>query len=155
MPILKQIYHERWTIEEFFKYIKRNFDFGSSELKSAEAIRKSIYCQLIIAKLVNLFAKIGRRKLVLKNAKTHNKSEIKSNRIINKSTLTSGFYSNMLILMLNGILNRSRLDHFFNTYVVLITTNKGKCVRRICVTPHLKWYSKQYTKKATRQNDAD
>ena len=37
-------------IEESLKYMKRNFNFGTSELESVVAIRKSIYCQIIIMK---------------------------------------------------------------------------------------------------------
>ena len=45
---LKQIYHERWTIEECFKYMKRNFDFGTSELESAVELEIQLSSNLCI-----------------------------------------------------------------------------------------------------------
>jgi len=137
IDILKQIYHERWTIEEFFKYIKRNFNFGKSELKSAVAIRKSIYCQLIITKIVNLLYKTNMRK----------RKNLQNNRIINKKTITDGLYRNFLFLMMYGKLNRKNIYEFTKNYIVLMTTNRGKHNERICITPYTKWYTKQHVMK--------
>jgi len=148
IPILKQIYHERWTIEESFKYMKNNFDFGTSELKSAVAIRKSIYCQMLIMKLVNLIAKTNQSRF----------KHIKSNRIINKKTITDGFYKGFLFRLFSNMLNRRFINSFNKNYIVIITTNKGKFNPRVCVTSGMKWYSKQYTlgrmKKKVEKEDA-
>ena len=139
---LKQLYHERWTIEESFKYMKRNFNFGTSELESAGAIRKSIYCQIIIMKIVNLMVNVNKNKI----------KKLKNNRIINKKTLTDGLYRGFLFLFINGKLNRNNIKNFNNNFVTVITTNKGKFNARICVTPFMKWYTKQYFKKAQNKN---
>lgn len=143
---LKQIYHKRWSIEEAFKYIKRNFHFGISELKSDVSIRKSICCQIIIMKLANLMASIGRNKLC-RNNKANNRNPIKDNRIINRSTITHGLYNHLLFVLFNGFLTRKTLNNFFINYVVLITTNRGKNVPHVCVTPSFKWYVKQHVNK--------
>ena len=71
--ILKQLYHERWTIEEIFKYMKENFAFGTSELKSASSVRKSIYCQIVIMRLINILSFNGIKKF----------KHVKKNRIVN------------------------------------------------------------------------
>jgi hypothetical protein len=142
---LEQLYFQRWTIEEaFLEYIKRNFNFGISELKSAIAIRKSIYCQVIIMKFTNLSgADLGRKKLMRKN-KSCKRNDIKDNRIIlDRSTITRGlFLDHLLFIIFNGIVSRRAIDNF-NTldYIVSwITTNKGKHVPHICKTPYFKWY---------------
>ena len=137
IPVLSQLYNKRWTIEESFKYMKNNFSFGVSELTSAIAIRKSIYCQMMIMKLVNLIAKINSRQF----------TRVKANRIINKKTLTDGFYRGFIFRLFSNTLSRRNILSFNKNYIVLITTNTGKFNERICVTPGLKWYTKQHTNK--------
>lgn len=50
------------AIKELFKYMKRNFNFGRSELESAIAIRKTIYYHLIVMNIGNLLFKLNMRK---------------------------------------------------------------------------------------------
>ena len=150
---LKQLYHKRWTVEEAFKYIKRNFNFGLSELKSADAIRKSICCQVIIMKLTNILACIGRKKIIKTN-KQCNRNNIKDNRIINKSTITHGLFNHLLFVIFNDVLSRRTFNNFLTNYIVLITTNKGKRALHICITPYFKWFFKQHTINANKQKAA-
>lgn len=56
-------------------------------------------------------------------------------------------YDGFLFNLFNNSLNRKRINIFYDDYIVLLTTNKGKSNERICITPGMKWYVKQHIKK--------
>ena len=134
---LKELYHQRWSAEEFFKHVKSIFNFAYMNNKTFESIQKSIYGQLIILRIIALLAKINEKK---KHLCTKTKT-------INKKLLADGLFNGFLYLLLNGKLKRKQIDEFNTNYVIVITTNKGKHIPRTCARPFMKWYIKQHFKK--------
>ena len=55
---IKDMYHERWTIEEFFKYLKQNMDLNKINEKTFDEVQRSLYSHLIVRKLVDALCKI-------------------------------------------------------------------------------------------------
>jgi len=142
IDVLTQIYHYRWTIEEKFKLMKNNFKFAKSELKNEEAIKKSIYCQLFVMKMISVLDAMAIKKKFKKNNN--------GKRVVNANTLITGMYSRLLYLFILGKLSRKKLTKFNKCYIIFITTNAGKHNPRTCVTPFMKWYIKQHFKKYTK-----
>ena len=139
---LIQIYHYRWTIEEKFKLMKNNFKFAKTEFKNDEAIKKSIYCQLFVMKLVSLLNSMAIKKKF--------KKDNNGKRVVNANTLITGIYTHLLYLFILGKLTRKKITKFNKCYIIFITTNAGKHNPRTCVTPFMKWYIKQHFKKYTK-----
>lgn len=134
IEILKQLYHKRWDIEEFFKYIKDNMNFGYMDEKSQKAIKKTIYGQLIVSKLSCLLVHI-------------NKEEGKH---INNAVVAQGLYDEFLFRFFYGKrFNNAFIIYFMANYMIHISSNKGKNMHneRTCNRPYMKWYVKRYFKK--------
>jgi hypothetical protein len=55
---IKNIYNDRWKIEEYFKYIKNNFNISYLREKSITSNKKLIYCNLIITYFASILEKI-------------------------------------------------------------------------------------------------
>ena len=87
---LKILYHDRWQVEELFKYIKKYFTFESMQITSIKNINKIIYSELIICRIAELLIKQQKKD---------------GDKIVNKNTLIEGLYDNLLFLICNGKLN--------------------------------------------------
>lgn len=131
---IKQLYHQRWAIEEFFKYIKSNFNFSNINILNEDNIRKLIYNELIIAKITEVIIK-------------YNKKKIKENFIVNKHLLSDGLFKHFLPLFVHNKLNNKNIKSFMTNYISIIKSNKNNSNPRICVRPYKKWYYKQYQNK--------
>lgn len=82
---LKELYHKRWTVEEFFKYIKQNMDANRINEKTYYDIRKSMYSFMIISRIVDVLCLIKGQ---------HPKS---TTQIINKAVLTKAVFDNLIL----------------------------------------------------------
>ena len=87
LPVLTEYYHERWEIEEHFKYMKNTLTLGDISLKSELKIKKTILCGLIFSKIVFALCNIFSNNTACKSGKY----------VINKKLITHGLVnSNML-----------------------------------------------------------
>jgi len=75
-------------------------------------------------------------------------------RVINSHTLFEGIYTQFFYALIYGKLDRYKLKVFFKCYIIFITTNAGKHVQRVCITPNMKWYRKQHNAKYYHNNNA-
>jgi len=134
--VLKQMYHNRWGIEEFFKFLKYNTSFGNMNEKNQLSIMKSIYTHLIISRITNILA-------FIKGNHPNN-----SKQIINKAVLINGIYDDLLLKFLyNKHISLRTLRQFMNIYVVYQATRTGCHYERKSITPYTKWYIKKYFEK--------
>lgn len=129
--LIKSIYHDRWNIEEYFKYIKQNMKLAKMNEKSERNVKKSILSQLIVSQITFLFVNMNKQA----NSKT----------IVNKSTLTNGIYDKFLYYFFNNKkLTKYFIQNFIKTYIKIITSNKGKTFPHTCKRSNYRWYFKKY-----------
>lgn len=129
----KNLYHDRWSIEEFFKYIKENMNADKINEKKYDGIRKTLYSYLFISRIVSL--------LILIKGK-HQKS---NKMIVNKSVLTEGIYNDFIMrLLYNKKISQKTIRKFMVIYAVFTSTHKGKHNPRSSKKPYTKWYIKKY-----------
>ena len=134
--IFKDIYHSRWTIEEYFKLIKSTMKMNKFDEKYESSIKKSIYCQLIITKISAFFKQCYKKQKSLNN-----------NQKINENNLIKGIYDNLLIYMFYKVIKNKHLLRFKKTYIIIHMSIIGRKFKRACITPFCKWYTKQHFKK--------
>ncbi len=138
ISVLKQIYHKRWSIEEYFKYIKMNMNISKNNEKQEKNIKKTLLANLIISQIAFLFVNL-------------NKSN--KNKIVNKSILTTGLYDNFLYKLFTCYkFTKYFIMNFINIYVKYIGTNKNKSNKRICKRTNFKSYFKKYIKNVKSKN---
>ena len=53
---LSDLYHSRWRIEEYFKFIKNNCNFNVNNIKDDINFKKNIIYQLLISQLVDVIS---------------------------------------------------------------------------------------------------
>jgi len=138
IDILKELYFERWSVEELFKLLKSNTNLARSKEKDSDSIKKSIYCQLIIAKLTTYIEHCY-------NKDPHNK--IKNDyQIINRSNLISGLYSKFILQMFYKKMLLKNVKLLIKNWIIVHNSSPGRSFQRKCNTPYLKWYIKKYYK---------
>ena len=76
---IKQLYHDRWSIEEYFKYIKSSTNLKKMNEKREISIKKSMYAQLIVSQIASIFNNL--------NKPLENNTKIKK---VNRTHLTKG-----------------------------------------------------------------
>jgi hypothetical protein len=146
IELIKKIYHKRWNIEDFFRYLKKNNDFQYMDSKKYDSIKKDIYAQLILSKFVYLFSNYFSKDLPL-----HKK--------VNMTSLTTGLYERFIINFIycskyTKKFSKNFINMFIKIYINIINTDKGtQLVKpRISKTPYTKWYFKslltEYNKKS-------
>ena len=129
---IQQMYHSRWSIEEYFKYIKKNMNLAKINEKREKDVRKTILAQLIVSQLAFIFVNM-------------NKKEGFANKIVNKSILSEGIYDRFLYnFFKNKNFTKYFLISFIKTYVQYINTNKGKQSKHTCKRPNYRWYFKKF-----------
>lgn len=134
VDIIKQIYHNRWDVEEYFKYVKRYHNIENINHSTFLEISKSMYCTLIVSKIVYILAN-------LKESRTINMKA-------NKSKIVNGFYNEFIykFIYLKGF-NYKFLQNFMRLNVELNKIRKNRHHLRICKRNNKKWYIKQYLHK--------
>lgn len=138
--LIKNIYHDRWSSEEYYKYLKRNMKLAQINEKREKDIRKTILSHLIVSQLTFMFANINKKK---KN----------QNKIVNKTTLTVGLYDKFLYKFFKNLkFTKYFLLNFMKIYVKYIRTNKGKSFDHTCKRPNFRWYFKKYFKNVKSKN---
>jgi len=135
--ILKELYHKRWTVEEYFKFIKLRTTYETIKQHNTNEIIKSTYCILIISQLIYLLS--------------HVFSKPQKDMIVNKSSLMEGFYDHFLLRLIYNDkcgkkFNKSYIRSFIITYINLIKTVLDVSRPRVSKNTNSKWYNKSYQK---------
>jgi len=131
------LYHKRWGIEEFFKFIKSNTSFDNMLEKDKTSIKKTIYTQLIVSRIVDLLAFI--------QGPHPDKSYV-----VNKKLLAEAVYENFLLNFLYANkFNRRTIRTFMKTAVKYTHSQggTGKQYERKSSKPYSKWYIKKFNRK--------
>lgn len=132
--LIKQIYHDRWSIEEYFKYIKQNMKLAKINEQRLIDIQKTIIAHLIVSQIAFTFANFNK------------KNNIKD-KIVNKSILTEGIYDDFLFKFFNNLkFTKYFLTNFIATYVKYIQTNRNKSCPHTCKRSNFRWFFKKYFK---------
>ena len=97
-------------------------------------IKKTIHAQLIVSQLAFLITNLYKNK--------HDKS-----MIVNKSTLTEGFYEKFMYnFFTNNKFTKYFLLNFIDLYIDYVKSNIGKSYLHTCKRSNFKWYFKKYMK---------
>ena len=140
LNIIKNIYHDRWKIEEYFKYIKQYMKLAKMNEKREKDIIKTIFSQLIVSQMTFLFINLF-------------KKHDNDNHILNKSVLTTGLYDNFLYNFFNNHkFTKYFLLNFINDYIQYINSKKGRSFKHQCKRPNYRWYYKKYFKNVKSKN---
>jgi len=142
-----KIYEDRWNIEVFFKYLKKNFKLINLKEKKKEDNDKTITCQLIIIYISQLLKKyfIENNKSKLKTSINKKNNTVTTCKIkINESLLIGGIFEDLLIDIINGKLNIQLIEKFINCYCRIIKNENNRSFERLSLQPFTKWYIKKY-----------
>ena len=138
IDILMQIYHDRWSVEEYFKFNKTSLKLDQIPLKSEAAVKRFINNLLFISKLIYLIQKI------LENDIRKRKSGyVDNNKVINRSLLAEGLFNESFLI--DFIYNENfekTLEAFIDTYVDVVNSQKGRSFPIQCINPNKKSYRK-------------
>jgi len=127
---LQNLYHQRWKIEEYFKYIKKLMKFDNMTEHRMISLQKTIYAQLITSRIVDILVYI---------------KGPKSNLIVNKTVLTTGVYNDFLLRFIyNKKISTRTIREFLLINAVYVSTQVGKHYPRKSLRPYSKWYIKGY-----------
>jgi hypothetical protein len=133
------LYRSRWDIEVFFKHIKGNFKFQHIKEKSKKDFQKMYICELIIMNIVKIIELYYTKKHPID--KKFNDVTYK----INYSNLINGIFDNLLWEIINGTLDKVKLDKFCDCYIIICQNKKNRSEPRESKTPFTKWYVKGYS----------
>jgi len=151
---IKSIYHDRWTIEEYFKYIKTNLKLAKMNEKNEKNINKSIITQLIVSQITFLFVNMhetNEEKQVYFKKKVVNDND---NYVLNKRILTNGLYDDFLFKFFNNVkFTKYYLLNFLKEYISFVRSNKGKHFKHTCKRANYRWYFKKYFKNVKSEDE--
>ena len=136
------MYHDRWSIEEYFKYIKSSTNLKKMNEKREISIKKSMYAQLIVSQIASIFNNL--------NKLLENNTKIKK---VNNTHLTKGIYEEFLFHFIsNHKFTKYKLLRFFKEYVKYITYKLNRTAERICKRPNHLSYFKNMLKNPKSDN---
>ena len=134
----KELYHSRWTVEEYFKLVKSTMKLSKFDETTEASILKSIYCQLLLTKLSALLEQCYNNQ--------HLKNDTQ-NKKVNRSNLIHGLYSEFIMNIFYKRTFKRDIVRFMKLYIVIHNSKKNRSFERTCKTPYHKWYIKRYFKK--------
>ena len=143
---IKDIYNDRWKIEEYFKFIKNNFKISYLREKNITNNKKLIYCNLIITYFSSILEKMYMKNKNINKIKKYrkNKNNKECTVIINKSNLVKGIYTSILENLIKSKLNVKNINIFMKTNIILIKNEIGRSYARESRISFTKWYVKKY-----------
>jgi hypothetical protein len=137
---LKEIYHLRWTIEEYFKLIKDKLTLRHFKEYKKENILKSLYSQLIVTNIMYIF-ETEQEETVLKMSKYKKQ--------VNRKSLLDGTFK-ILINMLNRNTLKtltSKICTILIIYVNVYVVKDNRVFKRIGKDPNSRWHSMRCLKR--------
>lgn len=138
--ILSQMYHERWSIEEYFKHLKLNYKFSHNEEHSHENTIKTLHADLIVQTLCRHIETIIRKE-----------GNIKDTLNINQKLLFDGFINSLLIPLIKNKLNKNIINSFILSSIEINKKRHRKSYDRKSFRPNTKWYQKSYVRELTKK----
>ena len=132
IDVLKDLYKKRWSIEEYFKFIKYSMSFKDFHSKSEKLIKQEIYvhniCIILTRTLEEMYKKYYKPNMEDKNSNFKNNVD----KVVNKILINILYGSNSNWNKINRV-----LKILFN-YLIKIINNR--VYNRISITPPSKWY---------------
>jgi len=142
---IKDIYNDRWKIEEYFKFIKNNFKISFLREKSITNYKKLIYCNLIITYLSSILENMYMKTKIINKIKKDRNNKCKKCTVkINKSNLIKGIYNSILEKLIKSKLNVNIISLFMKTNIILVKNEIGRSYNRESRISFTKWYVKKY-----------
>jgi hypothetical protein len=147
--MILDMYHQRWSIETYFKLLKRNFKFEHLTEDYNTNQQKMYYCEMIISYIMKMiehdyWKKHKQSEKIIRKRKGRT-PQVTANVSINKTNVIKGIFKDLLHDLLNGTLSISNYENFCKTYVVQIKNEKDRLFPRYAKTPFKKWYVKGYS----------
>ena len=112
---IKQFYHNRWDVEEYFKYLKRYHNLDNLNDQKINKLYKSIYTNRIVSKLIYILATIKEKQIVKRSIKPDWLRGFMMNLSINLSTikdliinLSRNSWATILIYIKNGRIGNTK-----------------------------------------------
>ena len=129
--VIKNIYHDRWTIEEYYKFLKRYTNLAKMNEQREVDINKTIASQIILSQVTYLVTNLCKNK--------------DDEMIVNKSTLVEGIYRKLLYKFFNNSkFTKYFLLRFMKTYVTYVRSLKGRSFHHRAKRPNFMWYFKKH-----------
>lgn len=127
---LKNIYHKRWTIEEFYKTIKNELKGNKLNCNNLNKNLQNLYSQMIID-LLGRYLECIIEKYINKCKKNY--------QLSHKSSLDLLNYD-VIYLLLFKKSNKKIINHLHNLKENIIYCKPNRHFKRIRITPTSKWY---------------
>jgi hypothetical protein len=144
--ILK-IYNDRWKIEVYFKFIKKNFKFEDLRLHLRNDYHKLYLCQQIITYIIKLlenqYMQDKPRTKISINRKT--KKSYTSSISVKRSLLVQNFFNVLMKDVVLGKLTENQINTFLKYDIKTDQNKNDRTNPRISLRPFTKWYVKKYT----------
>ena len=126
-------YRNRWKIETYFKFIKKNFKIQYEKTNNKEFIQKIHYCIVIMSTIISTL-------IYLSN---------KQNSDVNMSLLLDGiFNTNFLDNLLAGKLDIKLTEKLIKAYMANTNNKPDRHFPRQSKDRSSRWYTKQYSNSA-------
>ena len=132
------IYHKRWSIEEYFKLIKKTTNINKNNEILIDNIKKSFIFYNIVSKLTYLIKNNYEEQIDNSKNKTIKKVNI-------TNLLTSLYNYDFFINFLYGKLNDNSLNIIFKLFIKFIYYTKGNSNKCICKRSNFISYFKPYS----------
>ena len=128
---LLNMYKSRWTIETYFKLIKKNFKIQNIKEKQNTCVQnqKIYYCTICINNIMEVI----------------NFYLNKNDYIVNKSILIEGIYKCLLEKIIQGNVTYDDIENIKKYFNKKCTNKENRNFPRISKTPFTKWYVKSYS----------
>lgn len=138
IEILKMIYHKRWSIEEYFKLIKKTTNINKNNEALINNIKKSFVFYNIVSKLVYLIKNNFEKQI--------NNSKNKTIKKINLSHLVNTLYnSDFYIKFFYGRHNEKSLNNIFKLAIKFLYFVEEISNLRVCKRSNYLSYYKSYS----------
>ena len=131
---LGEIYNRRWEVEEYIKYLRKNFCINDINESSENKIRKTLNATITVSLLVSFITCL--------HYKYH---KVNYNAKINKTTLTTGIIDWLLPRLIYDIkIGTSDMAYFIKVYIKYTYNKENRTCIRKAVRPYRKWYIRRH-----------
>ena len=132
ITVLKNLYHDRWTIETYIRTLKCNLSFDSFHSKQLNEIQQEIHAHMCVTQITRILEElyIKHNKIVIDGTHTTN-TKINLHQTINAIIKMLLFDTNKMksiVCMLNRL------------FVYLVSLRPNRKFHRISIIPPSKWY---------------
>jgi hypothetical protein len=139
------IYCKRWTIEEYFKFVKHNTNFEHSKEKKKESLHKNLHGIQQVSILRKLLVDaLNLKENYSTTIQKRNGKKVQCQKKINETLLIEGIYEHLLEKIIYGTLAGEYFKTFLESYIVQVKNENDRHNPRISKTPFTKWYVKSY-----------